>query len=176
MPLLSTAEFLTEIPWVDRTETRSECFMAYGDPYPYTYGQGRGVRTYNSIPMTPLVGFVMEGLNRWLQDNISSYGPMTGCFLNRYLNHLQHLGWHADDFAGMDHSKCVAVISLGVTREIWWRDIGDKGEVPPDCRQALEHGSLFIMPPGMQHVKQHRIPKGSREMGPRISLTFRAFL
>ncbi len=40
----------------------------------------------------------------------------------------------------------------------------------------VEPGSLFIMPPGMQHTHEHRIPKGDRAMGGRISLTFRRFL
>lgn len=166
---------LAYTPWERRTDARSECFMAPGEPVPYTYGRDRGVRTYHSIPMTERVAEIMRHLNIRLERTQPGWGPMTGCFLNRYDHEREHLGWHADDFVGMDHSKCVAVVSFGAHREIWWRENGATGEVPPENRQLLEDGSLFIMPPGMQHTHQHRIPKGGRQMGPRVSLTFRAF-
>jgi alkylated DNA repair dioxygenase AlkB len=167
---------LKEVPWERRTNTRTECFMAPGDPYPYTYGKGRGVRTYMSIPISPLVAGLMDEVNEWLAKEYPTWGPMTGCFLNRYDHDREHLGWHADDFVGMDHTKAVVVRSYGQAREIWWRENGTNGEVPDDCKQLLKSGSTFVMPPGMQHTHQHRIPKGSAAMTPRVSLTFRAFL
>ena len=57
----------------------------------------------------------------------------------------------------------MVVLSLGEEREIWWRKIGEKGETPPERRQLLESGSLFIMPPGFQQIYEHRIPKGSKK-------------
>ena len=101
---------------------------------------------------------------------------MNGAFLNRYENEKQHLGWHSDDFVEMDHTAPVCVVSFGEAREIWWRKIGESGLVPSEQRQKLSPGSLFIMPPGFQHTHEHRIPRGDREMTPRISLTFRRFL
>lgn len=181
---------LSEVPWEQRTTTRSECFMAPGPPYPYTYGQGRGVRTYMSIPMSDLVGDILARVNDWLAQRdvahgLLGWGPMTGCFLNRYDHDRQHLGWHADNFDGMDHTRCVAVVSFGEPRPIWWRTnpparpenwatLPSDPAIPVES-QVLENGSLFLMPPGMQHTHEHRIPKGSRSMGPRVSLTFRAF-
>lgn len=173
---------LSEVPWEQRTTTRSECFMAPGPPYPYTYGQGRGVRTYTSIPMSDLIADIMGAVNEWLAQRdvahgLLGWGPMTGCFLNRYDHDRQHLGWHADNFVGMDHTRCVAVVSFGEPREIWWRPNPEPGKLVafPVQSQLLANGSLFLMPPGMQHTHEHRIPKGSRSMGPRVSLTFRAF-
>lgn len=139
----------------------------------YTYGEGRGKRTYTSVEANYGVSALMERLNKDLED--FGMGPMNGCFLNRYDDHRKALGWHADDFERMDHSRPVCVVSFGEAREIWWRPNGATGETPPERRQLLEHGSLFIMPPGFQHTHEHRIPRGSREMGPRVSLTFRAF-
>ena len=163
------------LPWEKREDApRKECFMSDPAPISYTYGQGRGVRTYTSVEMYPWVKKVMAQLNRSLSH--LGWGPMNGCFLNLYEDHRHALGWHADDFHRMDHTQPVCVISLGEPREIWWRENGTKGVTPPTCRMLLEPGSLFIMEPGFQHTHQHRIPKGSREMGPRVSLTFRAFL
>jgi alkylated DNA repair dioxygenase AlkB len=157
-----------EVPWLHVADTRAECFMS-PEPVSYTYGKGRGVRTYTSIPMAAGVDVILEKLNQGI-------GPLNVCFLNRYENQQQHLGWHADDHTGTDHTKPIAVISLGAEREIWWRPTGSSGVVPPENRQLLESGSLFLMPPGFQAGHQHRIPKGDRVLGPRISLTFRAFL
>jgi alkylated DNA repair dioxygenase AlkB len=163
---------LAEVPWIRVTETRAECFMAHG-PVSYTYGQGRGVRTYTAVPFAAGVRECMAEVNAYLA--MFPWGPMTGCFLNRYDHQHDHLGWHADDFRGMDHSRPVVVVSFGEPREIWWRLNGVQGEVPPERRQRLGDGSIFVMPPGFQQAYQHRIPKGDRAMGPRVSLTFRAF-
>lgn len=165
---------LTLVPWLRVTETRSECFMADASPpLSYTYGKGIGERTYTSTPFAAGVREAMEVLNVELAGR--GWGPVNVCFLNRYDNEREHLGWHADDHAGTDHSRPIAVVSFGEPREIWWRPTGRPGEVPPDCRQLLGDGSLFVMPPGFQDAYQHRIPKGGRPMGPRVSLTFRAF-
>ena len=172
--------YLRDVPWERHTATRSECFMAPGKPYEYTYGSGRGVRSYWSVPFAAGVDVLMGTLNSYLGENpwlgkYPGWGPMTGCFLNRYDDNKEFLGFHADNFVGMDHTKCVAVVSFGEPREIWWRENDVKGDVPLANRQLLGNGSLFLMPPGMQHTHQHRIPKGDRTMGPRVSLTYRAF-
>jgi len=162
---------------LSRTEVRQECFLS-PTPRDYTYGVGRGARTYSSTPMC-----------RELQEFLSSvsmavsvfcgYGigakRFNAVFVNQYLNKRQHLGWHADDSPEQDPHMPIAVVSFGQAREIWWRPNGQKGEVPPSQRQMLEHGSLFVMSPGFQDLYQHRIPKGDREMGERLSFTFRCF-
>ena len=101
---------------------------------------------------------------------------LNACFLNRYNNERQALGWHADDSPGQDHSHPIAVFTCGQPREIWWRPKGFTGPIPKEWRQLLEPGSLFVMPGGFQQTHEHRIPKGDRAMGTRISLTFRSFL
>lgn len=159
---------LNEIPWERRTETRSECFMS--DPIrDYTYGKRKGVRTYTSVPFKSEIKEVMDDLNKRTNSQYN------GCFLNRYDDQWQHLGWHSDDFPDMDQDHPIASISFGEAREIWWRPIGETGEVPDSQKQLLAHGSLFVMPRGFQLTHQHRIPKGSKEMKERVSLTFRKF-
>ena len=167
-------QLLRDIAWVRVTETRQEAFMS--DPImSYTYGSGAGTRTYTSTLYEEPVKEIQDRVNTFLETEFG-WGGMNGCFLNRYDDDRQHLGWHADNFVGMDHSKPIAVVSFGQAREIWWRPFGFKGEIPESQRQLLENGSLFIMRPGMQHTHEHRIPKGGRAMTPRVSLTYRRFL
>lgn len=162
-----------EVPWKRATEARAEAFMA-PTPVAYTYGKGKGERTYASGPFCAGVDVALKLVNAELA--IRGWGPLNVCFLNRYDNERDHLGWHADDHEGTDHTRPIAVVSFGAAREIWWRPNGATGEAPADCRQLLSNRSLFIMPPGFQSTHQHRIPKADRVCGPRVSLTFRAFL
>jgi alkylated DNA repair dioxygenase AlkB len=158
-------EVTDTVPWVCRTTARRECFMAL-TPSSYTYGTGTGVRTYESIEMAPGVLDVMASLD-------DGYNV---CFLNRYDNEQDALGWHSDDSDGTDLEYPIAVVSIGEPREIWWRERGTAGIVPPECRRLLESGSLFVMPAGFQRDHEHRIPKGGRSMSRRVSLTFRRYL
>lgn len=168
-------EDFADVPWVSRTEAREECFMS-PEPRSYTYGSGRGVRTYFSTEMLPVVGKILEQVNIAHRTVFPSLEPAYNvCFLNRYRNERHHLGWHSDDSAKMTHTSPIAVVSFGDAREIWWREKGWKGEIPVNQRQLLEHGSVFFMPPGFQRTHEHRIPKGGEPKGERFSLTFRRF-
>lgn len=150
-----------EIPWISMTSARDECFMA-DQTISYTYG--KMPRTYTSVPFAPEV--------RELQDALNINHTYNVCFLNKYNHERQALGWHSDDSPEMDTNHPIAVISFGETREIWWRLKGAKELAGV---QLLEPGSLFVMPAGFQEIFEHRIPKGSRKMNPRISLTFRHY-
>lgn len=163
---------LREVDWLHVVEARSEAFMS-AVTRSYTYGKGRGERTYTSGPFAAGVEEVMDRLN---VDLTPKHGAMNVCFLNRYDGEHQQLGWHADDHPGTDHTKPIVVLSFGQAREIWWRPNGQVGEIPASQRCLLEDGSMFIMPPGFQQLYQHRIPKGGKNMGCRVSLTFRSFL
>ena len=169
---------ITDVNWSSRTEARYECFISE-TPIEYEYSRGRGLRTYTSVPYHAGIDESLQKVNAFLEnlsiDNGIEFRPMDGCFLNRYDSDKQHIGWHSDDFKGMDHAAPVCVVSFGEPREIWWKEIGYKGEIPSNQRQLLNDGSLFIMPPGFQHTHMHKIPKGDRKMGPRVSLTFRRF-
>jgi alkylated DNA repair dioxygenase AlkB len=126
---------------------------------------------------------------------------MDVCFLNRYLNQSNALGWHADDSPEMDDERSIAVVSLGAEREIWFRPAlknavckicSEQKLHKPDCSESdftgtlrtndvieklkLSHGSVAVMAPGMQDIWEHRIPKCDRHCGERISLTFRGYV
>jgi alkylated DNA repair dioxygenase AlkB len=173
---------LLELPWLTKKTARHEYFMSL-KPREYSYGnRGLGSESYQSNPFTSMVKTMMECLNE--QFDVE----MNVCFLNKYDDDHQHLGWHADQFQGMREDQPIIVVSYGAEREIWLKDkrgflcneegftkspLG--GKQPQDQRVKLEEGSLFIMPPGYQDAYLHRIPKHDRPCGWRISLTFRSF-
>ena len=161
---------LLSLDWVTKRTARHEYFQSTTLPREYTYGnRGTGDETYHARPVTPWVGAIMCELNHDLDTRFNV------CFLNKYDNEHQHLGWHADDFKGMVKEEPIAVVSFGAEREIWVKPKGEIGVVPPEQRILLHDGSLFVMPPGYQDTHLHRIPKHDRPCGWRISLTFRTF-
>lgn len=157
-----------EVSWLNEDTPRDECFMSK-HCIEYTYGRGQGVRTYKSVPFHPIVYAAMLKLNKHFDTQYNV------CFLNKYQDQKNHLGWHSDDSPEIDSQHPIAVVSLGAEREIWWREIGAKGEVPSENKQLLQSGSLFVMPAGFQQQYQHRIPKHDSECDVRISLTYRKY-
>ena len=178
-PDVTLEAVLDSTPWIQVTDARLECFMS-ATTATYTYGEGRGIRTYMPVPYSPLVTSIQETLNTHVSHVLNEHPHRSGlynvCFLNRYDNASMQLGWHSDDSPGMDHDHPIAVVSFGQPREIWWRGKTQTGVIPADQRQLLEHGSIFVMPEGMQRTHQHRIPKGDKPMGTRISLTYRHYV
>lgn len=156
-----------ELAWVRRETTpRSEYYINKFNT-PYAYKVGKGVREY--LPQTN---------HPAIEELFVKLAEATGttfdvCFLNRYHNQSDHLGWHADDSPEMDDARPIAIISLGVEREIWFRLNEAEKEI---SKLKLEHGSLCLMAPGMQDTHMHRIPKAGFFCGERISLTFRGYV
>jgi len=160
------SDLINEVPWVSEQARRKECFMS-DEPREYQYIENGPI--YYSVPFIPAVEYIRIVVNYIYQCR------MNVCFLNYYEDQNQALGWHADDAPQIDQTEPIVVVSFGQAREIWWRRKDEKGVVPPEQRQLLEYGSVFVMPPGMQDTHFHRIPKGDRAMGPRVSLTYRCW-
>lgn len=160
------ARLRDELDWARRDSTPRMEYYSNDIAVPYAYGEGRGRRSYEPKPWHPVVMAIRKQL--------MAHAGLTFevCFLNYYTDQTQHLGWHADDDDTMDDTRPIAVVSLGVEREIWFRLQDEKG-----VHEAvtLGHGSLCLMAPGMQDTHHHRIPKAGFECGGRISLTFRGF-
>jgi alkylated DNA repair dioxygenase AlkB len=168
-PDLMLAALQTGLDW-ERRDDAPRCEYYCNDfDEPYVYGRGAGQRTYNVRPYTPEI---LE-IRKLLEDYTGSKFEV--CFLNRYLNQRDHLGWHADDSPEMDDERPIASISLGVEREIWFRPKGGGKDVVIE-KVKLGNGSLCLMKAGMQKTHLHRIPKAGFICGERISLTFRGYV
>jgi alkylated DNA repair dioxygenase AlkB len=160
-------DYMKRLEWEDRTSARRELFFATVTD-PYTYGTGEFARTYVPKPMNEVVGMIGNAIAE--RFGFKNYEL---CFLNYYESERQALGWHADDAESIDHTRPIAVVSVGAERQIWTKPMGGTAD---DVEKILLHnGSLLLMNAGMQHTHWHRIPKHDRPCGPRISLTYRGF-
>lgn len=122
-------ELLT-LPWITKRTARHEYFMSEVQR-DYSYGnRGLGSETYKSEPFSPHVSHLMKSLNRDLETELNV------CFLNKYDDQHQHLGWHADEFPGMREDQPILVVSFGAEREIWLKD--KRGFECPTCTPTEE--------------------------------------
>lgn len=160
-----------DLDWEHRPDAPRSEYYCNDFPEPYAYGRGRGRRLYEPRPWHPVIRKIRERLEALTGTKFEV------CFLNRYHDQSDQLGWHADDSPEMDDARPIASISLGVERDIMFRltDPRTKDELPVE-RLKLGHGSACLMSPGMQDVWQHRIPKAGFQCGERISLTFRGYV
>lgn len=92
-----------------------------------------------------------------------------GVLVNYYRNGDDHLGWHSDDELVNGPEPLIASISLGAERrfDMRHRETGDLATT------MLSHGSLLVMSGLSQRCWEHRVPKMSKLIGPRVNLTFR---
>ena len=196
-PDVMLSKLQQELDWQRRGDTPRMEYYVNEFGVSYIYGRGRGQREYLAQPTHEVITEIQQQIEELTHTKFEV------CFLNRYLNQSDHLGWHADDSPEMDDSRPIAIVSLGVERDIMFRKfLGticvecqeySPNHKTPDCpgpgaikdkvtlwsgieRLRLEHGSLCLMAPGMQDNWQHRIPKASFHCGERVSLTYRGYV
>ena len=101
-------------------------------------------------------------------QEIISFLP-NNCLINYYLDGKSKMGYHSDQTDILFENTGIAIISLGETREIIFRNIQNKEN---KVNYQLKTGSLLYMTQEVQEIWQHSIPKNDTNNG-RISLTFR---
>lgn len=87
---------------------------------------------------------------------------------NLYRNGNDYMGWHSDNESEI-YGETIASISLGATRKFQFRHKKDRALINLD----LFSGSLLLMLGEIQQYWEHRLPKDTHIMHPRINLTFR---
>lgn len=109
-----------------------------------------------------------------LQLIIQNLIPLIGfepnnCLINYYLDGKSKMGYHSDQTDILETNTGIAIVSLGETRELKFRNIKN-----PELfvNYQLPKGSLIYMTQEVQTEWQHAIPKSDTTNG-RISLTFR---
>jgi len=115
--------------------------------------------TYSGIENLPLAwGAALDSLH-------DEYG-FSGVLANLYRGGKDHVGWHSDDEMEDD---AIISLSAGATRKFSIRN-----KLTKETRDfMLGDGDLFIMSRGMQADWEHYVRKTSKDVGPRINLTFR---
>lgn len=132
---------------------------SFGVPYNYAQMQ------YPAVPMHEALQPVVEKLNEVLVVRFNN------CLLNFYETGQSKMGFHADDTTDLQPGTGVAIVSLGYARKLTYRN-----KANPALQRAfvLQPGSVLYMSSAVQDEWVHAIKK-QKGVGPRISLTWRAF-
>lgn len=92
-----------------------------------------------------------------------------GALVNLYRSGADAMGWHSDDEPINGVNPVIASVSLGAERRFDFRHKRTHEVVSA----VLPHGSLLVMSGTCQTNWHHRIAKTTREIEPRINITFR---
>ena len=109
-------------------------------------------------------------LRKRLQDALGV--EFNSCLANLYRDGADSMGYHSDNEPELGAQPTIASISLGDRRRfvLRHRSTGERWS------WDLGHGDLLVMRDESQSNYAHAIPKTSRQVGPRMNLTFRRFL
>ena len=157
-----------EIPW------QSDTITVYGKTYPQPrltslFGNEGKPYSYSNVVMqphlwNPLTVFIKEKVEEAAQIQF------TTVLLNLYRNGKDSNGWHADNEKELGRNPVIASVSFGATRPFYLKHNTIESQ---RLKIDLAHGSLLIMKGETQHFWKHQIAKTSKDIGPRINLTFR---
>ena len=124
--------------------------------------------TYSGVPRTPHPW--KEPLSTLRTACETHTGrSFNGALLNLYRTGQDAMGWHSDDEPVNGPNPVIASISLGAERRFDFRHKQTREVISV----VLPHGSLLVMSGACQTYWLHRIPKTTRELQPRINVTFR---
>ena len=116
------------------------------------------------LPFTPLLLKIKQAAEAQCGKQFNS------ALLNFYRNGEDSMGWHSDDEKELSGNPVIASASFGATRTFQFKH---KEKKNARISMALSNGSLLIMQGQTQHNWLHRVPKTTKEPGPRINITFR---
>ncbi len=133
------------------------------------YGDRNKSYTFSGIhlnpePWTPTLLKVKQRIEEIAEVQFNSV------LLNLYRHGSDGISWHTDAEPELGENPVIGSVSFGGARRFMFRHRQDhelKAEV------ELTHGSFLLMAGETQHFWQHQIPKTSRQVEPRINLTFR---
>lgn len=161
-------KLLHEIPW------QQDNITVFGKTHPQPrltalFGNEGKQYSYSNIIMkphswNPLLMFIKSEIEAVCNENF------TTVLLNLYRNGKDSNGWHADNEKELGRNPIIASVSFGAERifHLQHNSISDAKQ-----KIILQNGSLLIMKDETQHFWKHQIPKTTKEIGPRINLTFR---
>ena len=133
------------------------------------YGDDGKSYTYSGIEQhpktwTPVLSVIKARIEKAAQVKFNSV------LLNLYRHGKDSVAWHSDDEPELGQNPIIGSVSFGDTRRfsLKHKQIKDR-KIDID----LPHGSFLLMRGETQHYWQHQIAKTTKEVRPRINLTFR---
>jgi len=108
----------------------------------------------------------------FIKDRIENHSGLkfTSVLLNYYRNGNDSVSWHRDNEKVLRINPVIASVSFGASRTFKFRHVDDHKLVKSI---ELTNGMYVLMKGETQHKWEHTIPKTSRMVKGRISLTFR---
>ena len=134
------------------------------------YGEANKVYSYSSITLqsqswTSDLIFIKKRIEAITETKFNS------CLLNLYRTGQDSNDWHQDNEKELGQNPIIASVSFGQTRPFKLKHLVDTSL--QTITIPLVSGSLLLMKGATQHFWRHKIPKTTREINPRINLTFR---
>ena len=124
---------------------------------------------YSGLKLTPKP-WTSDLLDLKQRVEESCKSSFNSVLLNLYRNETDSNGWHADDEPELGDNPIIASLSFGETRDFLLKH---KTQKDLKTKIPLENGSLLIMRGETQRFWKHCLPKRTRNLEPRINLTFR---
>ncbi|WP_252176747.1 alpha-ketoglutarate-dependent dioxygenase AlkB [Endozoicomonas sp. 4G] len=136
------------------------------------YGDQGMTYRYSGLELTPEPWTpVLRALKARVEQ--ACHGSFNTVLLNLYRDGNDSNGWHSDDEAELGEHPVIASLSLGQERRFRLKHKQGKSKGIQPLSLDLPSGSLLVMSGPTQRCWQHCIPKTSRDVLPRINLTFR---
>jgi alkylated DNA repair dioxygenase AlkB len=136
-----------------------------------TAWMGDGPYRYSGIVNEPTAWpEALVELRERLHDELGV--DFNSCLANLYRDGADSMGYHSDNEPELGPQPTIASMSLGDRRRfaLRHRRTGERWS------WDLGHGDLLVMRDESQSDYAHAVPKTSRQVGPRMNLTFRRFL
>ncbi|MEO5570167.1 MAG: alpha-ketoglutarate-dependent dioxygenase AlkB [Bacteroidia bacterium] len=133
------------------------------------YGANNKKYSFSGIDMNPKP-WTKELL--FIKDRVEKQSgfKFTSVLLNYYRNGNDSVSWHQDNEKVLRVNPVIVSVSFGATRTFKFRHVDDHRLVRS---VELTNGMYVLMNGETQHKWEHTIPKTSRPVKERISLTFR---
>jgi alkylated DNA repair dioxygenase AlkB len=133
------------------------------------YGDEGKSYTYSGIeqhpePWTPILSRIKERVEKIAEVTFNSV------LLNLYRDGKDSVSWHSDDEPELGQNPIIASVSFGSIRRFKFKHKHDQKQ---KADIDLTHGSFLLMKGETQHYWLHQIAKTTRDVTPRINLTFR---
>jgi alkylated DNA repair dioxygenase AlkB len=170
LPLaLENAEVFARL--IAETDWRAESITLWGKQHlqpRLTAWHGDARYSYSGLDLEPLPFTpLLLTIKRAVED--ATGHSFNSVLLNYYRNERDSMGMHSDDEPELGHEPAIASVSFGAPRSFILRHRHTKQTLKLD----LGDGNLLLMRGKTQHFWLHGINKSTRDIGPRLNLTFR---
>ncbi len=149
-----------EMPMYDKVVTAPRMVCWYGDA------------NRNSLKSNP--DWPIELLNIRQRVEEETNIQFNAVLLNLYRNGKDGVGWHSDKTISSNKNMNIASVTFGETRMFRLRHKFLKNI--PKIEIPLHHGTFLLMGGATNSHWEHEVPKTSRDVLPRINLTYRQLI